>query len=80
MGSELVLGVLFGVIATKSQIISWYRIQEMFRFHSSHMYGVILSAVAVAAAGVWIIKRTGAKDLELLAVERTTPPLSRPPN
>ena len=57
------LGLLFGVIATKSQIISWYRIQEMFRFHSFHMYGVILSAVVVAGLGVTLIKRIRAKNL-----------------
>ena len=57
------LGVFFGITATKSQIVSWYRMQEMFRFHSFHMYGVILSAVIVAALSVIVIKRTHAKDL-----------------
>lgn len=52
----LVLGVVFGIIATKSEIISWYRIQEMFRFQAFHMYGIIGSAVAVAALSVRIIK------------------------
>ena len=37
----LVLGTLFGIILTKSEVISWWRIQEMFRFQSFHMYGVI---------------------------------------
>ncbi len=59
----LILGILFGVTATKSQIISWYRIQEMFRFHSFHMYGVILSAVVVAALSVTLIKRMRARNL-----------------
>lgn len=59
----LVLGMIFGVILVKSEVISWFRIQEMFRFQSFHMYGVIGSAVAVAALSVWLIKRSGAKTL-----------------
>ena len=42
----LVLGTLFGIILTKSEVISWFRIQEMFRFQAFHMYGVIGSAIA----------------------------------
>jgi uncharacterized membrane protein YedE/YeeE len=53
----LLAGTLFGIIAYKSEIISWYRIQEMFRFDSFHMYGVIASAVLVAAVSVWLLKR-----------------------
>ncbi len=60
----LVAGVLFGVVAIKSEIISWYRIQEMFRFQSFHMYGVILSAVVVAAISIWLLKRVGARSLD----------------
>ena len=45
----LLLGLFFGVILTKSEVISWFRIQEMFRFHSFHMYGIIGSAVVVGA-------------------------------
>lgn len=51
------LGILFGIAVIKSEIASWYRIQEMFRFQSFHMYGIIGSAIAVAAAGIQIIKR-----------------------
>jgi uncharacterized membrane protein YedE/YeeE len=53
----LLAGTLFGIIAYKSEIISWYRIQEMFRFDSLHMCGVIASAVLVAAVSVWLLKR-----------------------
>jgi hypothetical protein len=53
----LIVGVLFGIVATKSEIISWYRIQEMFRFQSFHMYGIIGSAVAISIVAVQIIKR-----------------------
>ena len=53
----LVLGVTFGIVLVKAEVISWYRIQEMFRLHSFHMYGVIGTAVAVGIISVWIIKR-----------------------
>ena len=53
----LVLGVMLGIVFTKSELISWFRIQEMFRFDSFHMYGIIGTAVAVAALSVLMIKR-----------------------
>lgn len=55
-----VLGCLFGIVLIKSEVVSWFRIQEMFRFQAFHMYGVIMSAVAVAAVSIAILKRTGA--------------------
>jgi len=51
-------GVLFGIAFVKAEIISWFRIQEMFRFDSFHMYGVIGTAVVVGAISVWAIRRT----------------------
>lgn len=62
----LLLGIVFGIILTKSEVISWFRIQEMFRFQSFHMYGIIGSAVVVAAISIQIIKRL---DLRTLAGE-----------
>src|SRR4030095_12061841 len=53
----LVAGILFGVLLIKSEVISWFRIQEMFRFQSFHMYGVIGSAVMVGVVSVWVIKK-----------------------
>ncbi|MEZ4700217.1 MAG: DUF6691 family protein [Rhodothermales bacterium] len=53
----LILGVAFGVILTKSEVISWFRIQEMFRFQGFHMYGVIGSALVVASISLALIKR-----------------------
>ncbi|WP_426491688.1 DUF6691 family protein [Hymenobacter sp. 102] len=53
----LVLGTLFGVILTKSEVVSWFRIQEMFRFQSFHMYGVIGSAIIVGILSIQLIKR-----------------------
>jgi uncharacterized membrane protein YedE/YeeE len=60
----LVLGTLFGLILTKSEVISWFRIQEMFRFQSFHMYGVIGSAILVGMLSVQLIKRNRLKSLD----------------
>ncbi len=59
----LLLGVLFGITLTKSEVLSWFRIQEMFRFQSPRMYEIIASAIAVAAVSVASIKRLGLKSL-----------------
>ena len=59
----LFLGILFGIIMTKSEVISWYRIQEMFRFHSFHMYGVIGSALASGVIFIQLIKRFDIKTI-----------------
>jgi uncharacterized membrane protein YedE/YeeE len=59
----LVLGTLFGLILTKSEVISWFRIQEMFRFQSFHMYGVIGSAVVVGMLSIQFIKRLGLRTI-----------------
>jgi uncharacterized protein len=52
-----IAGILFGIILVKSEVISWFRIQEMFRLQSFHMYGVIGSAIAVGIISVLIIKK-----------------------
>ena len=57
------VGVLFGIIFIKAEIISWFRIQEMFRFQSLHMYGVIGSAVIVGMISVFIIKKFNIKTI-----------------
>ncbi len=59
----LVLGALFGIVLTKSEVISWFRIQEMFRFQSFHMYGIIGTAVLVAAIGLQVIERLGLRAM-----------------
>lgn len=59
----LFVGLLFGVVFVKAEIISWFRIQEMFRFQSFHMYGVIGSAIAVGALSVFIIKKFNIKTI-----------------
>lgn len=60
----LVLGTIFGIILTKSEVISWFRIQEMFRFQDFHMYGVIGSAIAVGALSLFLIKRFKLKTIK----------------
>lgn len=57
-----VVGVLFGIVLTKSEAISWYRIYEMFHFQSFHMYGIIGVAVLTGIIGIQIIKKTNSKD------------------
>lgn len=69
-----VVGVMFGIIFVKAEIISWFRIQEMFRFESFHMYGVIGSAVVVGIISVLIIKKFNIKTIhgeEIVFKERT---------
>ena len=56
-------GTFFGVIAVKSEIISWFRIQEMFRLTSFHMFGVIGTAVMVGMISIQLIKRLNIKTL-----------------
>ena len=58
------LGTLFGIILTKSEVISWFRIQEMFRFQSFHMYGVIGSAILVGMLSIQLIKRNRLKSMD----------------
>jgi len=64
-----VVGIFFGVIFIKAEIVSWFRIQEMFRFESFHMYGVIGTAVVVGAASVFLIKRFKVKTFEGEAIQ-----------
>ena len=55
------LGVYLGVVFIESQVASWFRIYEMFRFDSFHMYGIIGSAIATAAISIWAIKKLGVR-------------------
>jgi len=55
IGFCFLLGTVFGVILTKSEVVSWFRIQEMFRFQSFHMYGILGSAFAVAGVSVALL-------------------------
>jgi uncharacterized protein len=60
----LSIGTVFGFVLIKSEVVSWFRIQEMFRFDSIHMYGIIGLAVIVGIISVQIIKRLNVKDAQ----------------
>ncbi|HEY0046229.1 MAG TPA: DUF6691 family protein [Flavobacterium sp.] len=60
----LLVGFLFGIVITKSEAVSWYRIYEMFHFQSFHMYGIIMTAVVTGLIGLQIMKRSGMKNIE----------------
>ncbi|MEM7575725.1 MAG: DUF6691 family protein [Bacteroidota bacterium] len=60
----LLLGVFFGILMTKSEAISWYRIQEMFRFESFHMYGIIGTAVVLGVIGIGLARRLGIRTYD----------------
>lgn len=60
----LLLGIFFGIVLAKAQVISWFRIYEMFRFESFHMYGIIGSAVVLGAIIVQFIKRSHLKAVD----------------
>jgi uncharacterized protein len=59
----LFLGVAFGITLIRGEVVSWFRIQEMFRFQAFHMFGILGSAIAVAALGIALLKRTRARAL-----------------
>lgn len=59
----ILAGILFGIIMTKSEAVSWFRIQEMFRFQVFHMYGIIGTAVVLGVVSVFIIKKFKLKNI-----------------
>lgn len=65
----LFVGFVFGIVLTKSEAVSWYRIYEMFHFQSFHMYGIIMVAIATGVIGIKIIKRNKIKDYSGLPIE-----------
>ena len=60
----LAAGIFFGFVLVKSEVISWFRIQEMFRFDAFHMYGIIGLAILVAMISIQIIKKMNARDAD----------------
>ena len=60
----LLVGFFFGIVLTKCEAVSWYRIYEMFQFQSFHMYGIIMTAIATGIVGLQIIKRKEIKDIK----------------
>ena len=65
----LIVGIAFGIVFVKAEIISWFRIQEMFRLQSFHMYGVIGSAVLVGVISVFLIRKFNIKTIYGEAIE-----------
>jgi uncharacterized membrane protein YedE/YeeE len=68
----LAVGLVFGMALVKTEVISWFRIQEMFRLQSFHMYGVIGTAVVVGAVSVWLIKKFKMKTIHDESIHFTT--------
>ncbi|MFM9987505.1 DUF6691 family protein [Flavobacterium sp.] len=71
----ILVGFLFGVVLTKAEAISWYRIYEMFMFQSFHMYGIIGVAIMTGVCGIKVIKKREIKDykgkpIEILAKDK----------
>ena len=60
----IIIGFVFGIVLTKSEAVSWYRIYEMFQFQSFHMFGIIMTAIATGVIGIQIIKRNKLKDID----------------
>lgn len=65
----LLVGFVFGIVLTKSEAVSWYRIYEMFQFQSFHMYGIIMTAIVTGVIGIQLIKRKNIKDINGQAIE-----------
>lgn len=67
----ILTGIFFGIILVKSEAVSWYRIFEMFRFESFHMYGIIGSAVVTGIILIQIAKRKKIKNIEGVPIQTT---------
>jgi hypothetical protein len=70
------VGFIFGIVLTKTEAISWYRIYEMFHFQSFHMYGVIFTAILTGVIGIRFFKKKEIKDykgqpIEIIDKEKT---------
>jgi uncharacterized membrane protein YedE/YeeE len=60
----LIPGIVFGIVLTKSEAISWYRIQEMFRFEGFQLYGIFMTAIPTGILSLWLIRRFHIKSLQ----------------
>lgn len=71
----ILVGFVFGIVLTKSEAVSWYRIYEMFQFQSFHMYGIIMIAVLTGVLGIQLIKKFNVKDYsgEPIKIENKEP-------
>jgi len=73
----LFCGLLFGVILVKAEVVSWYRIQEMFRFQAFHMYGIIGSAIAIGMISILLIKKFKIKTIDGEEIKIVTKELNK---
>lgn len=60
----ILAGIFFGIVLTKGEAISWYRMQEMFHFQSFHMFGIFMTAIPVGALSILLIKKFNIKTSE----------------
>lgn len=67
-GAYILLGLVFGFVFVKAEIISWWRMQEMFRFQSFHMFGIIGTAIATAMVSIFLLKRMNMKSMDGLSI------------
>ncbi len=74
------MGVLFGVLLIKGEVVSWFRIQEMFRFQAIHMYGIIGSAVGIAGVGIALLRRLDATTIRGAPIRISDKPMNRGTN
>jgi uncharacterized membrane protein YedE/YeeE len=73
----LLFGIYFGIVLFKSEAASWFRIHEMFRFESIHMYGIMGIAVAIGALSIFLIKRLKIKSVNSEMINLTGKPFTK---
>ena len=73
----LLVGTFFGLVLVKSEVVSWFRIQKMFRFEEAHMYLIIASAVVVGAISVYIIRKFQLKTIDQREIQIETKPFQK---
>lgn len=74
------MGTLFGILLIKSEVVSWFRIQEMFRFQGIHMYGILGSAVVIAGLSIALLRRVGARTIRGEPITIADKPMNRGTN
>lgn len=73
----VLLGLVFGFVFVKAEIISWWRMQEMFRFQSFHMYGIIGSAIITAMASIYLLKKFDVKTMDGASIHIPAKPFNK---
>jgi len=74
------MGTLFGILLIKSEVVSWFRIQEMFRFQGLHMYGILGSAVIIAGVSIALLRRVDARTIRGEPITISDKPFNRGTN